>query len=78
MTKPYKIMRLKSYRYCNVESELNSVTWAAMLSASPSMGSPFMPPSVPESTKSRGDFQTRMAMVPDSIEGTGKARKKEV
>ena len=42
------------------------------------MGGPFMPPSVPESTKSRGDFQTRMAMVPDSIEGTGKARKKEV
>ena len=28
-----------------------------------------MPPSAAESTNSRGDFQTRMAMVPDSTRG---------
>src|SRR5882757_5394539 len=78
VTNPYKIVRLKSYKYCSVDSELNSVTCAAMLSASPSIGVPFIPPSAPESTNRRGDFQTRMAMVPESTEGTANAWKNGV
>src|ERR1700754_2809995 len=70
VTNPYKIIRLKSYKYCRVDSELDNASCAAMLSASPSIGGgPFMPPKEPGSTNRRGDFQTRMAMVPESAEG---------
>src|ERR1700721_356702 len=76
VTNPYKIIRLKSYKYCSVDSVLDTANCAEILSASPSMGGgPFMPPNEPGSTNSGGDFQTRMAMVPEWAEGTENERK---
>src|ERR1700744_1908574 len=76
VTNPYKIMKLKSYKYCSVDSVLDTANCAEILSASPSIGGgPFMPPSDPGSPNSGGDFHTRMAMVPEPAEGTAIERK---
>src|SRR6185437_4914976 len=72
VTKPYSITRVKSYRFWRMFWALKAVNCAPMVSTSPSSGGPYIPPSESGSTNNSGDFQTRIAIVPDSADGTGK------